>query len=418
MHVKHNFVALCRKAILGCLSLGLAGSLPVSLLAQNSAPSIRLIDYQRASPKLGDLLHRKEDTLMKQFKEKGLVWPARFVYIRSFKYDSQLEVWVKATQQERYKLFKTYKICAMAGTLGPKRMQGDYQVPEGFYYINEFNPRSEYHLSLGLNYPNASDRMLSDSTQPGGQIFIHGSCVTTGCIPITDGQIEELYILCSYAKDMGQDFIPVHIFPVNFNNPRSVDYLNKYLLTFSEYTPFAKSMRSAFYYFEKYREVPFVMVNGKGEYVTEEVTPSEASLKVANLEPLPGASPGATARKKPVHLRPERVDPIRDEDLAHSVDHLPLYPGGNEAFQIFLNDLSKESVKYLDAGQAKAFIMVEYVIDSLGKPVYAKVIRGGNDLVNERIEDAFLGMPQWAPAERGYVHVPVKMKQTVMIGED
>lgn len=422
MHVKHNFVALCRMAILGCLSLGLAGSLllglPVSLLAQNSAPSIRLIDYQRASPKLGDLLHRKEDTLMKQFKEKGLVWPARFVYIRSFKYDSQLEVWVKATQQERYKLFKTYKICAMAGTLGPKRMQGDYQVPEGFYYINEFNPRSEYHLSLGLNYPNASDRMLSDSTQPGGQIFIHGSCVTTGCIPITDGQIEELYILCSYAKDMGQDFIPVHIFPVNFNNPRSVDYLNKYLLTFSEYTPFAKSMRSAFYYFEKYREVPFVMVNGKGEYVTEEVTPSEASLKVANLEPLPGASPGATARKKPVHLRPERVDPIRDEDLAHSVDHLPLYPGGNEAFQIFLNDLSKKSVKYLDAGQTKAFIMVEYVIDSLGKPVYAKVIRGGNDLVNERIEDAFLGMPQWAPAERGYVHVPVKMKQTVMIGED
>ena len=352
---------------------------------------------------------------MKQFKEKGLVWPARFVYIRSFKYDSQLEVWVKATSKDRYKLFKTYKICAMAGTLGPKRMQGDYQVPEGFYYINEFNPRSEYHLSLGLNYPNASDRMLSDSTQPGGDIYIHGSCVTTGCIPITDGQIEELYILCSYAKDMGEDFIPVHIFPVNFSNNRSVYYLNRYLQTFPEYTPFAKSMRSAFYYFEKYREVPFVMVNGKGEYVTEEVAPAEAELKIADLEPLPGPN---AAKKKPALERPERVNPIREEDLARSVDHLPVYPGGNEAFQTFLNNLSKGCVKDLDAGQTKAFVMVEYVIDSLGKPVYAKVIRGGNDVVDERIEDAFLGMPQWAPAQHGYAHVPVKLKQTVMIGED
>ncbi len=98
-------------------------------------------------------------------------------------------------------------------------MAGDYQVPEGFYYINEFNPRSLYHLSLGLNYPNASDRMLCDMSQPGGDIYIHGSCVTTGCIPITDGQIEELYVLAAHAKDMGQDFIPVHIFPVNFSNP-------------------------------------------------------------------------------------------------------------------------------------------------------------------------------------------------------
>lgn len=407
MYAKNYFVALFRMAILGCLLLGVSGTLS----AQNSAPSIHFIDYQRASPKVGDILHKKEDTLMKQFKEKGLVWPARFVYIRSFKYDSQLEVWVKGSQQDKYKLFKTYKICAMAGTLGPKRMQGDYQVPEGFYYINEFNPRSEYHLSLGLNYPNASDRMLSDSNQPGGDIFIHGSCVTTGCIPITDGQIEELYILCAHAKDLGEDFIPVHIFPVNFNNVRSVSYLNKYLQTFSEYTPFARSMRSAFLYFEKYREVPFVMVNGKGEYVTEEVAPGEAEIKIADVEPV------AAPKKKPVHVRPERVSPIQEEDLARTVDRLPVYPGGNDAFQTFLNDLSKESVKDLDAGQTKAFIMVEYIIDSLGKPVYAKVTRGGNDVVNEKIEDAFLNMPQWSPAERGSAHVPIRLKQTVMIGE-
>jgi len=407
MHVKTQFVAL--------VWLALAGVFPSARLsAQNSASSIHFIDYQRSIPKIGEVLRRKEDTLAKQFKEKGLVWPARYVYIRSFKYDSQLEVWIKNTKEEKYKLFKSYKICALAGTLGPKRFAGDYQVPEGFYYINEFNPRSEYHLSLGLNYPNASDRILSDSLQPGKDIYIHGSCVTTGCIPITDGQIEELYILAAHAKDMGEDFIPVHIFPVNFNNTKSVDYLNKYLQTFSEYTPFAKSMRSAFYYFEKYREVPFVMVNGKGEYVTEEVAPNEALVKVPNVEPV--AIPVAAKKNPAPAPRPVRVNPIPEEKLARSVDHLPVYPGGNEAFQDFLNKLGKDEVKDLDEGQSKAFIMVEYVIDSIGKPVYAKVIRGGNDGLNTKIEDAFLGMPQWSPAAHSGVRVPIRLKQTVMIG--
>src|SRR5579863_4621303 len=234
MRARPYFTALIPFFFVGILSLS-------TVSAQTSASAIHFIDYQRSIPKIGDLLHRKEDTLEKQFREKGLSWPARFIYIRSYKYDSQMEVWVKNNQQDKYKLFKTYKICALAGTLGPKRMAGDYQTPEGFYYINEFNPKSEYHLSLGLNYPNASDRILSDSLQPGGDIFIHGSCVTTGCIPITDSQIEELYILAAHAKDLGEDFIPVHIFPVNFNNPRSVEYLNKYLQSFTEYTPFAKS---------------------------------------------------------------------------------------------------------------------------------------------------------------------------------
>ena len=82
-------------------------------------------------------------------QQKGLKWPANYIYIRSFKYDSQLEVWVKNEMSDPFKLFKTYKVCALAGTLGPKRMEGDYQVPEGFYYINEFNPKSNYYLSLG-----------------------------------------------------------------------------------------------------------------------------------------------------------------------------------------------------------------------------------------------------------------------------
>jgi hypothetical protein len=133
---------------------------------------------------------------------------------------------------------------------------------------------------------------------------------------------------------------------------------------------------------------------------------------VPNLSPVADPS----ARKKTVRTRPERVDPIPENQLATAVDKLPEYPGGNPAFQVFLNRLCKESVKDL-AGQSKAFVMVEYVIDTSGKPVYARAIRGGNDGMNEKIEDAFLGMPQWAPATRGGIRVAMKLKQTVMVGD-
>ena len=377
--------------------------LPLSgLLAQSSTYSINFIDYQRSIPKIGELMKRKEDTLMKQFREKGLTWPAKYVYIRSFKYDSELELWVKNKKEEKFKLFKTYRICALAGSLGPKRMAGDYQVPEGFYYINEFNPRSLYHLSLGLNYPNESDKLLSDMIQPGGDIYIHGSCVTTGCIPITDEQIEELYIVAAHAKDLGEDFIPVHIFPINFRNPRSASYLNHYLLNFSEISSFERSLKNAYYYFEKYRQIPLVLINTRGEYITEEVPVTE--------EP----KTEVKTKKKKIHS----VQPIRDEDLAEAVDRLPVCPGGNNAFRDFIENLSKDMVQFLEKGQSKTYVMVEYIVDKEGKLVYANVLTGGNDIMNEKIEESFLKMPVWLPAVRAGINVPIKLKQTIMVGTE
>src|SRR5688500_1863955 len=105
-----------------CLSLSTIG-----LKAQGFAS---FIDYQRALSRPSEALKRKEDTLQKQFAARDLQWPARYMYIRSFKYDGELEIWVKNERKEAFKLFKTYKVCALAGSLGPKRMQGDYQVPE------------------------------------------------------------------------------------------------------------------------------------------------------------------------------------------------------------------------------------------------------------------------------------------------
>jgi murein L,D-transpeptidase YafK len=209
----------------------------------------------------------REEVLKKEFAEKKLAWPARQLYIRSFKYDSQLEVWVRNNPAEPFQLFKTYKVCTLSGALGPKRFENDYQVPEGFYYINEFRPRSEFHMALGINYPNASDGLLSDSVKPGGGIFIHGSCVTTGCIPIKDAPMEEVYLLAAQARDLGQDFIPVHIFPIRYHTPRSEQYMAKATRDNFEYHRFSARLQQAYDYFERNKRLPIIGINPKGEYV-------------------------------------------------------------------------------------------------------------------------------------------------------
>jgi len=230
------------------------------------------VDLKSSSLKTSAIFDRTQDTLKKQFQSKKLSFPPKEMYIRSFKYDRQLEVWVKNDPKEPFKLFKTYKVCMQSGTMGPKRMEGDFQVPEGFYYINEFNPNSNYHLALGLNYPNASDKIMSDSLhlRPGGEIYIHGDCVSTGCIPITDTYIEEVYLLASYVKAQGQDFIPVHVFPVKYDVKKSMEYLNQTAKQNQQLQNFSNTLKDAFDYFDAKKELPVIMVDKKGEYVISE----------------------------------------------------------------------------------------------------------------------------------------------------
>lgn len=243
-------------------------ALSVALIAAvSSFAQTAFMGNQRSFIKSADITDRMEDSLKKQFEEKNLSWPPQSIYIRSFKYDRQLEVWARNDIKEPFTLFKTYKVCMQSGTTGPKRIEGDYQVPEGFYYINEFNPNSKYHLSLGLNYPNASDRILSDSVRPGGSIYIHGNCVSVGCIALNDISIEELYLLTTRAKNSGQDFIPVHVFPVKYSIRRSIEYLAESTLGNPVVQKFAIRLKEAFDYFEEKKQLPVIMVNRTGEYV-------------------------------------------------------------------------------------------------------------------------------------------------------
>ena len=365
-----------------------------NIFGQTAAPAF--IDFQKSFPIPSEALKRKQDTLQKQFAAKGLQWPAKYIYIRSFKYDSQLEVWAKNSLKEPFKLFKTYKVCALAGTLGPKRMQGDYQVPEGFYYINEFNPRSNYHLSLGLNYPNASDKLLSDLFQPGGDIYIHGSCVTVGCIPVTDPQIEEIYILAAYAKDQGQDYIPVHIYPIRYDNKRSVTYLASLTKTDAQLKVFAETLESVYDHFEITKQLPVIMTNANGNYVFS-----------------------GLSKKVPPPIKPVRVPVVHRykniTQIPEAVHQWPQFAGGNENFLKYLEKMGKAMAPSLPEGTKKAFVQVEFIVDADGTPTNFKMARGVNHDFDDELITVLEKMPSWQPALLNNKAVPWKIKQSFAI---
>jgi len=79
--------------------------------------------------------NKKEDLLKKIYLEKGIKSLGCSIFFRAFKETDEFELWAKDTKLGRYILIKKYDICSKSGTLGPKRIEGDGQVPEGFYII-------------------------------------------------------------------------------------------------------------------------------------------------------------------------------------------------------------------------------------------------------------------------------------------
>lgn len=105
------------------------------------------------------------------------------------------------------KALRDYRIALGFAAEGDKQRQGDGRTPEGHFRINRRNPESAYHLSLGIDYPQADDvaRAQVGGYAPGGDIFIHGQPNgydafatlrydwTAGCIAVSNAEIEELW---------------------------------------------------------------------------------------------------------------------------------------------------------------------------------------------------------------------------------
>lgn len=181
------------------------------------------------------------------------------IFLRAFKQEKILELWAKNKSSKLFTKIQTYDFCTSSGVLGPKRQEGDLQIPEGCYWIDRFNPNSRFHLSLGLNYPNDSDRILGHPQYPGSDIFIHGGCASVGCIPITNKKIEELYAIAQTAKDQGQTKIQVHIFPSQ--NMQSL------IKEQPSQASFWKNLWPLFHHFETYKQIPSFWIESNGAYI-------------------------------------------------------------------------------------------------------------------------------------------------------
>lgn len=149
------------------------------------------------------------------FEKQHLNYPPRKLLLVGLKREKQLQVYA-ADDPQRFQLVRTLPILGLSGKLGPKLRFGDLQVPEGFYRIESLNPNSAFHLALRVNYPNAFDRAQAQRegrTELGGDIMIHGSRASIGCLAMGDAAAEDLFVLAAQTK---LENIQLLISPVDF----------------------------------------------------------------------------------------------------------------------------------------------------------------------------------------------------------
>jgi murein L,D-transpeptidase YafK len=234
-----------------------------SFAASEEIKSFR--DEQSRYPRVRTAAKEKDDALRRMFEEKKISYPPRAILFRAFKKEALLELWASDKAGGPLTLVHVYGICATSGLLGPKRKFGDTQVPEGFYELDWFNPQSNFFLSLHISYPNTADRILGSHTNPGGDIFLHGNCVTIGCIPITDEGIKEVYWLAVQVRTAGQRHIPIEIFPARLTED-GFKALAESHPNQPELLAFWSNLREGFNLFEKDHRARKITVTSDGKY--------------------------------------------------------------------------------------------------------------------------------------------------------
>ena len=196
------------------------------------------------------------------FAQKGLVYPPKNLFIRVLKAEKRLELWVNnetdGNTAQPYALLQNYPICKLSEPLGPKRKKGDSITTEGFYYINQFNAFSKYHLSLGINYPNNLDKLQKTAPSAGGDIMIHGSCASLGCMAMTDKKIEAIYWLAAQVHAQGNR-IPVHIFPCRMSSFKT-NILQNIYQNQPELLAFWQNLSAGYKYFETHHLLPKITI--------------------------------------------------------------------------------------------------------------------------------------------------------------
>ncbi len=156
------------------------------------------------------------------FEKQQVAYPPSELVFVGLKEEKMLEIHAKSGTND-FKFIRSYPMLAASGVAGPKRREGDRQVPEGIYGIDFLNPNSSYHLSMQIGYPNANDRAQAAkegrTNKLGGEIMIHGDAKSVGCLAMGDEASEDFFVL---AADTGVTNITVVLSPVDFRAGKTV----------------------------------------------------------------------------------------------------------------------------------------------------------------------------------------------------
>lgn len=193
------------------------------------------------------------------FQEAGIAFPPRDLLFLVYKDENRLEVWARGKGEDKMSQVTSYGICYASGTAGPKRRQGDGQVPEGFYTLDYFKNSSDFFLAMRVSYPNKADRILAHGS-PGSAIMIHGSCVSIGCLAMSDERIMELWVMATSMKRQSKK-VNVWIFP-----SRDLDELIRNNQD-SPHRHFWENLKTGLDLFRKSGKLMSVTVDSKGNYL-------------------------------------------------------------------------------------------------------------------------------------------------------
>lgn len=290
-------------------------------------------------------------------QEKGMTKRSP-VLLRAFKKEAELEIW-KMKADGEYALLKTYPMCRWSGQLGPKKREGDRQVPEGFYAITpqKMNPNSAYYLSFDVGYPNAYDRAHN---RTGSLIMVHGACSSAGCFSMTDEQIAEIYAIAREAFSGGQAAIQMQSMPFRM----TAENLARH--RFDPNMKFWREIKEGSDHFEITRREPQVAVCG-GRYVFN-AKPKNSSDRLDARESCP-----------PLEQDPQLKSMVAEKNRREQQQVAELVAKGTPAIKLV----------YADGGQHPSFRHVTVVsrpeavdrapteihIDANGKPIKTPAIQ-------------------------------------------
>lgn len=238
----------------------LKGVIPASMATQASPnhPYFKPAEvHATASSKL--IIEETKARLDSELGSLGLA-PGDPVFIRVFKEEHELEVWLRNSPDPDYTLFKVYRILDWSGGPGPKLQEGDGQTPEGFYFISRsrLRPETRHHLGMDIGFPNDFD---SFHGRGGSGIMIHGGGTSRGSYALSPDDMNEVFTLATLALESGQTFFRVNAFPFRMTDKR----MEKEWKRQPRWIDFWVNLKEGYDFFENVNVPPDVSVN-EGNY--------------------------------------------------------------------------------------------------------------------------------------------------------